>query len=617
MFKQTLYNITNKRIAFALWIMLMAVLSSDLHAQKRRVTGTVEGRITAPIKNDMGKDATINTIGLSGLQVDLRYKKGGSYYLLGTTYTDEMGNYSISYDKMKKGNKFSLYLRILAQTNPSFNIRSKNSGGVYTHNHYIGSYSLNAGTIIEKNVHINDNIKGDAFRSVHWARKGMNFFREQSLPLKGGLTIKINKKGSYANNYIYGKYPVIHLRKKNGISENSMYHEFGHYAMYRLQNNHIKIPYGERGVNKHRKRDENTGLLAWIEGWAIAIQTILDAAHWQEDNELGLDANLYTYENLEKFAAIKNGFRSEYHIGTALYDLWDGENKGLPEKTPCLKIHGWDDSEINTRFKRSYYQWKSKDDVELDFAQICAPLQTVKKRSDLKKLRNIGNYYEKLLAQLPDCKDRANVSRLFRENRVLWNIEDYEKELYTSNLSSDQFFTTKSKKERGFLRMEFPFIFSKWTDHYSVNIPARDDAKQYSLYALPNTSLALTDNYWIGIYDPKKGIYEKMDFYLNPNTNSSKNNLMHGHFYTCGGNEILVRNGCLELGMENSKYTAELTINEGSLLRIDEHGKLILNHNTILRIASGGTLHIKYKEAVILRGNASVIVEEGGSLIEP
>lgn len=596
--------------------MLLLVLPLHLYAQKKRVTGTVEGRVTAPIKNDMGNDEIINSIGLGGLQVDLRYKKGGAYYLLGTTYTDETGNYSITYNKKKKENTVDLYLRVFAKTNNSFNIRSKKGGRVYTYNYPIGSYSDNSDKMTGKNIYINDETKGDAFRSVHWARKGMKYFREQSVPLKGGLTIKINQRGSYANNYLYCKYPVIHLRKNSGISEDPVYHELGHYAMYRLQNNHIKIPYGDRGVNNHKRKAENTGLLAWIEGWAIAIQAILDAAHWQEDNELGLDDSFLSYENSEKFNTIKNGFRSEYHIGTALYDLWDGEKKGLPERTPCLKIHGWDDSEINTRLKRAYYQWKSKDDVELTFAQICAPLQTVKKRSDLKKMRNIGNYYEKLLTQLPDCKDRANVSRAFRENRVLWNIEDYEKELYIGNLSSDPFSTTKSKKEKGFLRMEFPLIFSKWTDFYHINIPARDDAKQYCLYALQNTSLALTDNYWIGIYDKTKGIYEKVDLYLNPNANSSKNNLTHGRFYTCGGNEILVRNGCLELGMENSKYTAELTISEGSLLRIDEHGKLILNHNTILRIAPGGTLHLKSKDAIILRGNASVVVEEGGSVIE-
>ena len=595
-------------------VIFFLFLSLNLCAQKKRVTGTVEGRVTAPIKNN-ASNASINFIGLAGLEVDLRYKKGGIFYRLGTTFTDENGYFRVSYNKKRKNNSsLGLSLRVLAKTNNSFRIRSKKGGTICKFNQSIGNYGVNAGTIRDKNVHINDEKKGDAFRSVHWTRQGMNYFRTQSVPLKGGLTIKINKSGSYSNNYIYCKYPVIHLRKRSGIHENTVYHEFGHYIMYRLQNNHIKIPYGAKGVNNHSKKNENTGLLAWVEGWANAMQAILDAAHWQEDNELGLDAYGYTYENLEKFADINNGFRSEYHIATAIYDLWDGPNKGLPEVTPCLKIHGWDDSEIRKTTSKAYYPWNSKDDVELTLAQICAPLQTVKKRSDMKRMRNVGQYYDKLISQLPDCKDRADVSRAFRENRVVWNIKDYENGLYLGNLSSDPFFTTITKKEKGFLRMEIPFWFSKWKDNYHVNIPYRDVTKPYYLYALSGSSLALTDDYRIGIYDASKGVSERVEFYLNPKANESRTNIKHGKFYTCGGNEIWVRNGSLELGMTNSGYTAELTITEGSVLKIEEHGKLILNNNTTLRIAAGGTLQMTSEDSIIKRGNAAVIIEEGAQV---
>ena len=61
-----------------------------------------------------------------------------------------------------------------------------------------------------------------------------------------------------------------------------MRHEFGHVIMYKLQGNNIKIPYGVEGVNGHSWSNENTGLLAWIEGWANAIQMIMDAADYVE-----------------------------------------------------------------------------------------------------------------------------------------------------------------------------------------------------------------------------------------------------------------------------------------------------------------------------------------------
>jgi len=192
----------------------------------------------------------------------------------------------------------------------------------------------------------------------------------------------------------------------------------------------MKIPYGETGVNLHYWSEENNGLLAWIEGWANAIQMILDAAHWQEDNEYGLDEG-HIYENLRKYDAIT------------------------------------------------------------------------------------------------------------------------------------------SKPESGILLDVFllKWIGESWTDVYKINIPDGTNSNLL-LYARPNTSLALTDNYWIGI-DPDEPIY----MYLNPNANSG--NLSYGNFYTCGGSQILVRNGGLELGMLNTAYTADLTINENSLLRIDKKGKLI------------------------------------------
>jgi len=595
-------------------LLLFPLLMLHLYAQKRKITGTVEGKITAPISNDWGNKGTINRIGLAGIQVNLHYKKGGLYYLLGTTCTDENGNYKISYNKNENRNAIQLYLKTLAKTNNSYNIVSKKNGIVQKQSLYIGSHHENGETITNQNIHINDAVKGSAFRSVHWARKGMKYFADQLVPLKRGLILKINKRGSYSNNYLYCKYPVIHLKRSSANHENTIYHEFGHYVMYRLQNNHIKIPYGERGVNNHKKRDENTSLLSWLEGWACAIQMILDAAHWQEDNEYGWDATGYTAENVEKFNSINNGFRSEYHIATAIYDLWDGPDKNLPQQIPYLNIHGWNDSITTKVLNRAFYPWKTIDDVEFTLAQICAPLQTIKKRKDLKNLRNVGDYYNILLSQLPDCKDRADVSRVFRENRVLWNIKDYENEQYTGNLSSDQFFTVKSKKERGFLRMEFPLIFSKWKDHYKVNIPIRDGEKKYHLYALPNSSLAIIDDYWIGTYDVSRKIDERIEFYLNPKSNPEKTNLIRAHFYTCGKNQILVRNGNLELGMLNTGYTADLTVNDGSLLQIDEHGTLTLNHNTTLRITQGGTLYVKNLGSIVFKGNGSIIVEAGAYL---
>jgi len=595
-----------KKTAWLIWILLLTLplfaQSNPKNKTKTICTGTATGKINTTITNDYG---VIKNIDLAGLKVRLLRKYGGGYYTFGETYTDENGNFTIPYHKTKNGKKVKLYLRVFASTHRSYNIKSKKNGTICKYNNYIGTYKKNAGTI-DAPLTINENTQSaNAFRCVHWARKGMKYFRENSVSMPGGLKIKINKMGSWATTHKLQQYPVIHIKKNDGKHENTIYHEFGHYVMYRLQNNHIRIPYGEKGVNNHGWRTENTGLLAWNEGWASAVMMILDAAHWQEDEEYGLRRKGAFYELLERFETINNGLRSEYHIANAIYDLWDGADKGLPETllNGSNNRHGWNDS---CKKNPTFYSWQTIDNVSLTLAQICAPLQTVKKRADLKNLHNIGDYYNALLSQFTDCKDKADVGRVFKENRIVFNVKDPEK----GTLSLDNFYETVNLKEKGFLRTEIPFIYSKWTDEYKLNIPF--GKTDYSLYALPNTSLALIDDYRIGIDDKNKN--ETIYFYLNPHANSDKTNLKHGRFYTCGENKILVNNGVLELGAPNSNYTADLTINENSLLDIEKKGKLVIYNNCTLRIASGGTVQIKNQSVVTLVGNASIVVEKGGIL---
>ena len=589
---------------------------------KKTFKGTITGKITAFIETDLG---TTKKIGLAGLHVCLM-RKIGAYYEWGEDYTKEDGSFSISYNKDKNTSSVDFYIEVKSETNSSYDIRSRSMWGVYDQRFSLGSYKENAGANDVGDKRITSD-KADGFRATHWARKGMKYFRDNSAYIKGGLRIKLNDLAymfsSYSNNYFtWGMDPAIHLESGDGAHENTIYHEFGHYTMYRLQNNNILIPYGVEGVNHHSWSKENTGLLAWIEGWADAVQMILDAAHWQEDGEYGIDEVTNYFENLKiksnNGKKINNGFRSEYHIATAIYDLWDGSNKGLPLTIPELNIHGWDDSQTtiyNENESSNFYSWKSIDDVELTFAQICAPMQTIKKKADLEELSNIGDYYYKLLYPMyNDCNTIANVTRAFRENRVLWNIQDYEDELYIGNCTFDNnLFKIKSIAETGIFIDFLSKMTHVMTDDYWVNIPIRDGTG-YSTYYLygRNSSRAFTDDYWFGIYDASKNMYERFELYLNSQYNSSDPNPPYAKFHTCGWNQILVRNGKLELGGSNGTYSADLTINDKSLLRIDAHGELILNGNSILYIEAGGTLYIKSGATVILRDNASIIVKDGG-----
>lgn len=570
---------------------------------RKKFTGTVKGRITTTVENGFGSP----TFGLAGIRVRLMEKDAIYDEPFGETFTDENGYYSITYSKSQsilEGSEIELYLKLYAEDNGVYQIRSISNTIVHRERYELCSCGTNAGTII-KDIDLFKKAKStnDAFRAVHWVRKAYKYFTQESVYLSPNVKIKINAMGSWANVYTVD-IPVIHLETGDGSLEDVTRHEFGHCIMYKLQNNNMKIPYGEEGVNAHSWTKENTGLLAWIEGWANAIEMILDAAYYVEDNEYGKSRFSEYYEIKPPSTYvnnINNGYRSEYYIARAIYDLWDGPNKGLPNTMPTdPSVHGWND----------YGSWNSIDNVEFSLAQICAPLQMINTPADMENLRNIGHYYNSFLSQFTDCKDKADISRTFLENRVIWNIDDFINGISIGNLSSDELFVIKNKSEQGTIRVEIPFSTVSWTDTYKVNKLNENSIQDYYFYACPNTSLALTDNYWIGVY--QNGCNRVTNLYLNNGYNYTCGNATVGYFYTCGGNQMLIRNGKLELGHINGSKKAELEIGDGSLLMIDaDYGQLIINTGSKLKIRSGGTLFIRENSNVILKGTSSIEVESG------
>lgn len=551
---------------------------------------TIEGTVNSDIINDHGVKCNI---GLSGLRIRL-YEKNK---VIGETYTGEKGDFKFEF-RLKSIS--TLKLVVSSETDHRFRIKAKNGKGVCK---WATNITINNKSIT-KNIDLTQSKNADAFRSTHWANQAFLFFEKSGVPLLPGLIIKVNAPGSYFNAYYYNRYPVIHIGKGRGSAENSLYHEFGHFVMYSLQNGYMYIPWGKNGINAHYWSAENTGLMAFVEGWANAMQMILDAAHWEEDNEYGKSRS-YIYENERYYSGIENGLRSEYYIANALYDLWDGAEKGLPEKIPTLEMHGWNDTISLKSFRIN--SWESVDDVELSLKQICVPLQWVAQRSDLKKMRNINDYYQYLINQFPDCKIKSDISRVFRENRVVWNTYDYEAGRYIGNLSSDFFYDEKTIEEAGSFHSEFDFVKTSWTDQYLISPPVNGDLQNIYLYAKSTAPSTLTDSYWIGYYNTEKKTGKKHNLLINPAANSTKSNPKHGIFQTCGQTEIVIRNGKLEIGGKN--YSAKLIISENSTLKIEALGELIIHEGSTLQIINGGSLIIQEGAKVTKANEGSIVIE--------
>ena len=578
--------------------------------RSRTFSGTVTGRITAETMDGTG------IIGLAGIRVELREQDGiwplYWYQNFGTTYTDENGYYTIQYNESQantEGSNIELYLRISAIDNNTYKVFSNNLLGItHTYQEHLSSYSTNAGTIT-KNIVMADSSKYDAYRCVHWIRRGCMYFDNESPNFRSGIRIRTNCLGNYSDNYAYSVYPTIHIEKRYGCRENYPRHEFGHTAMYFLQNKNIKIPYGERGVNWHNHQIENTSLLSWMEGWADFVSYILDAVYYLEDNEYGEDSQK-SYENNEVQSRVNNGLRSEYNISTALYDLWDGVDKNLPSTIPGENQHGWDDSNPSTTNQCN--EWETIDDVSLTLSQICAPLKTVTNSNKLDNLHCVQQYIDSLIPRMNTCQKKRDVIRVFRENRVVWNITDYNAKKSIGNESSDGMFTGIVNNETGYfynfidvLDWDQSIIPHSWTDNYRISSLNESVTNNWLYFVVDNNMHYIIDDYLIGYQSSADSKY----------TNAYLFNLYQGqtgYFSTCGDDNIInVRYGKLILGYTDDQK-ADFSIEDGSILMLSGYGsELTINDGSVLRIKSGGTLMVDQAARINIYGSGHIEVEDG------
>jgi hypothetical protein len=585
--------------------------TSKIKQKATNYKGTVAGKLTSIIENSQGN----KTIPIAGIRIRLLEKDTyfglTVYQYFGETFTKEDGSFSISYNESQwfEGGEIELYLKVIAEDNSTYIIKSTNLIGWTINERYsIGSVppdpdTVNGDVCLVKNFHE----KNEPFRSFHWGRRGFQYFDNESVPLTKGLRIKANAMGSWANCYVYNVMPTIFIGTGSALEESTTHHEFGHVTMYKLQNNNIKIPYAEQGVNIHSWPKENTGLLAWLEGWADAIQMILDAAYYSEDDECFTEGSesvpKYEFRQADYPYNIVNGLRSEYYIACAIYDLWDGDSKNLPTTYTYFEgtIHGWND----------VGNWSSTDDIEYSLADLCAPLQTVQSEADMEDLRNVGQYYKLLLNQNTGCENKDNIFRAFYENKVMSSRSNP-----SSYLSADGFAYDRCISEYGIIRQELSFIpslTSSWTDCYPIGIQNFVYESDYYFDACPNADLSLYHDYNVGILTTDIGEY-RTNLFLNSRNNSCNNSTV-GNFYTCGGIDIVINHGSLELGSSDGSKLANLVLNEGSVLELDNSfGRLIVNDGSTLTVKSGASLILGTNTDITLFGHAKIILEEGADL---
>lgn len=571
----------------------------------RTFHGVVTGRITSDILNDLQMPRNIP---LSGIYVKLKERDKWFDEDFGIAHCDANGNFRFEYHEWQsslEGKHIELYV-VIQSKNKNYDIKAKRHailGSSYEQERDLGSFGTNAGVI---NGSINTNIR--AMRVTSWAVRSWEYCQGTGgHGLYNDLSILPGANGS---NFVADGFlgisapftkPTIRITSEDCDQEGTLYHEFGHFVMWNIQNRNYIAVYSDPSQSGHSWDRENTPETAWSEGWAAAHEMIMDAAHWWEDQEYGFNENRRPYEARETWPRINNGIWAEYYVATAIYDLWDGTDPGIPDFVPWpfgLLYVGHRDDGISP--------WATIDDVHYNFMWILLPISQNGGSSG--KLKNIEEYFyffrDHIIGTF-GCQEKANLARVFRENRVMQNITNFRtnEPSNATSLSGDNLYIP--------IRLTYPTRFlgipitrsvthkiNPPTDYFQTGSRTMDLNFGAEVPPYINENLFVTGA--SGVANSRIRINPT---YTYPFYSS-------GTITTCDNPRLLFDYSNLELG--GTQTTARVEISGQSLFQFNTGARLVLNPNSTFVVRAGATLHVRAGAFVDGGANAQIIVENGG-----
>lgn len=604
-------------------------------------TGTISGRLVASYRNDIGD---LVTMPLSGVFIKLMETDKFWNESFGNTHTDANGVFTINYDKDQVAEfaAAELWLKIFSKNEdanltvcrPTLDFMDVTIltqwGGAEEIEFRRGdpiSVGQNAGTVSLGDITIDDH----AFWVTHWAMSAYRLAEGSNQFTVHGKSLKIRLNA--ANTAYYSE--IIRLTDFSDDQESSTYHEFGHHLMHSLQGGwyidvagYPHLSNGDHGgacknVFNHHWHHEESTRIAWSEGFADAIEMIVDAANWASDQEYGYDR--YTngarkwpdgYElrtnrdarNSINLKQINNGMKSEYYFACALYDMWDGPNKGLPDPSSQSlpgesSLHPFNDRALNN----SDGNWPIPDNVSLNFLDLMKPLELHSGGGD--KLHNINEYIESLLTEVfnNNCLAKRGIGKCLYHNRVVLNIldVDQEGENWNTMISTDYIYQTVTNYDQAkTLICANLFDEINYSREYieSAASVVYNTVKPPQVFLPTTWNRHLSDNLRLGYNFLNSN--ERTTF--NINTEESDFNL---NLTSCGDVSWSVNNTNLVIG--NGENSNNVSFNESSVLNLDANAILTINNNSKLTIGAGSALVFNPGAQIILNGPNAVLEIKG------
>ncbi|MCB9246239.1 MAG: T9SS type A sorting domain-containing protein [Flavobacteriales bacterium] len=648
----------------------------------------VRGVLTTRIINDNGDEIGMP---LSGVRVALKERDGIFTEEFDVAYTDDDGKFEfdITVTQWFEDGNLELFLEFQAQNfNDDFLVTSKgflNSLDPFEKGikHVVELGTVPDNQNIFRRTELNANVS-NPFYITHILHKSYEFVKNNSNSTTVNtnlssrtLRVLLNSNsnqtlvapriiGAIHGTILWGSLdPIMNLSPERSDHESTIYHEFGHYLMWTTQGHDFISVHHDTdcpNVFGHTGNQEGHLRISWSEGWANAMRYILDGALWKLDVEYGFrafragnpDNNNITFEFLEnaRLGNFNNGLRSEYLIGTSIYDLWDGPNKSLPNTETLLTIAFGENSIPNYSQDMAYQddisvnlggEWINEvDDVELTFSDILAPLYL-----STGNCKNFYDYIERLIEfrLYNDCNALYGISKVLRHNRIQLDIVGIQQAIqagsyldFNTSISSDELYEQSTFEDFG-------------KDVFCIGHTDEIVLKSNIIEANAGETKSLPNNQWLedevdrveaelgsgartsdfesyqSEFKPilHEFVTESLLMGFNfPNTTCSLNlntNIEYPFeldLQTCSDISWQFGNTAVNIGQQDAtnSHVTSLTFNSGSELVLSENTILTINNGSTLIIEEGGFLKINGSPTIVLDGEDAKILIRGSLILE-
>ncbi|CAN5877451.1 hypothetical protein BH11BAC7_BH11BAC7_15200 [soil metagenome] len=593
----------------------------------KRFRANVHGNIKAYMVNEASNSFDVRSI--KGIQIDVYEGNNNNVFspfasLIGTTFTDANGYFNVYFDvcRVFEGENLEIFVKILAY-NDQYQILGK-SADSFWNNLFVASevtgianvaHSTN-GSFVDNIDYANIIVGNEAHKAVSLAVLAYEFSNQFSgTTLLPGLRIRANLDPlTYSSFFLpnsvceyplptslINPIPAIWMASGNVITESTTWHEFGHYLMWHLQGQCWIDPVSGSFTTHTPSNDNANTRIAWTEGWASGFMAICDAHYWQIDNEAFRDDWGWNYEkernnNNSIISGINNGFRNEFFISCAIFDLWDGA-----DKYSVVPTDGFADASTWTN--------NITDQTSLSFQQIC----TVISLGDLQygsngNIESIQGFYRKVVQYLGCGYDLGNIRQCFVQNQINHDIANSAAHSMSTDAvvkSHPEIFSGQSL----LLNLNYSYTFHYFDD--ITLLSGLTEAFNYGADQSTNDQGYIRDNLTIqnsGTFYVNGNLqnYYPPENYPLPLTNSVMN------IDVCNSPIITIQNnGRFVVGNPANGRIGNVYFKAGSTLYLKANGKLIINDGSKLIIEEGARIIYEQGAQIELLGNNAVLEIKG------